>query len=252
MTTMRMRSEVSFVRHILCGLATSAALMLAGTPAMAIDAWNGLVFACVSDGDAGDALVAEVSEDCDVELGRKSACQVLSGDPWVCNNNNGHQDADDLICEKTSTEITLNGEVHVGPPDPLGWTVAASLKANLTLSGTLKNRKTCGAVPQSPPYAGDAGSFVSDSATLRVLIDFQITGTLTISGPGGQSFSIDGTGSCDGEKEKKVYATTETIACAPPTTTEVRSIGEVDQTDPGKLGDGDHDQLEVDSSELRQ
>lgn len=176
-------------------------------PAHAIGIGNALVFACTGDSAAGDAFLDEAIADCGAVVGNKSACQVLSGSPWACNNYTILGEPN-LLCSDSSATVNINGGIAA----PAGWSISANTTATMTIQGVMKNRRTCKLWPKNA--TGNEGKYVTESGRILAFAKFKLGGGITITNTvTGLSFTFNANATCRGSKSKNAYMEGETAAC---------------------------------------
>ena len=206
------------MRHLL--VTTCAALGLAALApardALAYGPGDALV-ACVSqDTTVRSTILDHVAKSCGVTRGNKSACAVISGDPWICNKKVGPNPTDDRSC--LSGDGTITFTIGVSTALPTGWKVEGTAEATLVHTADLINSKQCSADPINPATAnGDAGGFTDLSATLEYYVKITVKGKITVSGPGG-TFILDAGVGCTARASTPVYRTQDTTDCKLPKT----------------------------------
>ncbi len=175
--------------------------------------------------DIGDALIACASNDvgvlnrildgfmqtCDLTKGRKSACAVVSGDPWVCNTKEGPNPLENLFCY--GSEATVRVKIAATTSIP-GWQVEGTAGAELTHYAIEKERKKCDSSPKDEPAKdGRAGAFVDYQAVLNYFVKFKVDGRITVTAGTGATFTIEASGSCAARRAAPVYTKQDTEAC---------------------------------------
>jgi hypothetical protein len=174
-----------------------------------------LVFACASDSGVDAAQMDAAVAACGAVSGKKSACQTLSGSPWVCNTPNP-QDAGDETCFEQEIEVTITGSL----PMPGGWGVSGDVKGKMTIIIKKVARKTCDATPVTPPPNGNAGSYVAEKFRVMLLVRFTFSAGFNLTAPGGAfTIAVSGSAGCAKVSYKDAHIPADTAACTSATTT---------------------------------
>jgi len=175
--------------------------------AHAINVGTALVFACTGDTSAGSQMLDEAAADCGATLGAKSACQVVSGNPWACNEFR-ITSPDTRLCSNTQVTVTISGNLAV----PAGWSVTGNVQARMTLQSTMADPKKCNLIPRNNTAKG--GGYVSESGTLKAYSKFELGGALTITNSlTGLSFAVDASASCVGSRNSPAHSTATANSC---------------------------------------